>query len=382
MHTPHPEAQATAPVRFDLLHTASTTQARRGRLHTPHRTIETPVFMPVGTLGSIKALDARDVRDLGAQIMLANAYHLLLRPGTDLLAKMGGLHRFMGHDAAILTDSGGFQVFSLAGMRVVNDHGVTFRSHIDGSLIELTPEKLVTTQEQIGPDIAMVLDECAPAQAARNVVEQALHRTTRWAERCLQARQRRDVGWFGIVQGALHEDLRAAHAQTLSQLPFDGFAIGGVSVGEAQADIDRIVRFTAPLLPASRPRYLMGVGTPQDLVRSVAAGVDMFDCVMPSRNARNGQLFTSTGKLVIKNAAWREADEPIDANCHCYTCKTFSRAYLRHLFMARELTYFRLATIHNIAFYLNLMTCMRDDIARDVFEPQRYLERWEKPLAA
>ena len=366
-------------LRFEKLKQSSNTAARRGRVQTAHGPVETPVFMPVGTLGAIKSLDGRDVQALGARIMLSNAYHLMLRPGSDLVARMGGLHEFMNYDGAILTDSGGFQVFSLAGMRKVTDNGVKFRSHIDGALIDLTPEKLVQTQEELGPDIAMVLDECPPAKATRPVVQAALRRTTAWAQRCLAARTRDDVNWFGIVQGALFEDMREAHAAELAQLPFAGFAIGGVSVGEDTADIDRIVKFTAPKLPADKPRYLMGVGTPQDLVRGVASGVDMFDCVMPSRNARNGQLFISTGRLNIKHAAWRESREPLDPACGCYTCKNYTRAYLRHLFVAKELTYHRLATWHNIAFYLNLMAEIRADLERDAFDPESYLSRWETP---
>ena len=267
-------------------------------------------------------------------------------------------------------------------MRKITDDGVAFRSHIDGALINLTPEKLVQTQEELAPDIAMVLDECPPGNAPREVVEAALRRTTRWAERCLAARTRRDVAWFGIVQGALFEDLRARHAEEICAMPFDGFAIGGVSVGEAPADIERIVRTTAPLLPKHQPRYLMGVGTPEDLVRGVAAGVDMFDCVMPSRNARNGSLFTSQGKLSIKNAAWRDSDLPIDPACQCVTCRSYSRAFLRHLFMTRELTYFRLATIHNVAFYLQLMETMRAQLANDTFDPDALLEQMRQPVLA
>ena len=367
--------QDARPLNFTLLNESSTCNGRRGRLHTQHGVVETPVFMPVGTQAAIKSLDARDIDALAAQIMLSNAYHLLLRPGSELVAEMGGLHRFMGYHGAILTDSGGYQVFSLAARRQVTDHGVVFRSHIDGSVVNLTPEKLVHTQEDLAPDIAMVLDECPPAKAPREVVEAAIRRTTAWAERCLAARQKPCVGWFGIVQGALFTDLRAAHAATLSAMPFDGLAIGGVSVGEETAEIKRIVDFTARLLPRHKPRYLMGVGTPEDLVRGVAAGVDMFDCVMPSRNARNGQLFTSTGKLSIKNAAWRRSGLPLDANCSCYTCQNFSRAYLRHLFVAKELTYHRLATIHNIAFYLALMADIRWHLQRDSFVPQSFLER-------
>jgi queuine tRNA-ribosyltransferase len=363
---------AAAPVSFTLLGTHGA--ARRGRLHTLHGDVETPVFMPVGTMAAVKGLDAEDMHGLGAQMMLCNAYHLMLRPGDAQVAARGGLHQFMGYKGAVLTDSGGFQVFSLAKTRRVDDHGVTFRSHIDGAAISLTAERLVQVQEHLRPDVAMVLDECPPAQASRDVVVAAMRRTTAWAKRAIAARTCADVGWFGIVQGALHEDLRAEHAAVISEMPFAGVAIGGVSVGEAPADIDRIVRYTAPLLPVHKPRYLMGVGTPEDLVRGVAAGVDMFDCVMPSRNARNGSLFTATGRLSIKNAHCRDSDAPICAACACPVCKRYSRAYLRHLFVARELTYFRLATIHNLAFYLDLMARMRQAIAAGTFDEAKFLE--------
>ena len=326
------------------------------------------MFMPVGTLGAIKALDAQDVANLGASIMLSNAYHLMLRPGHETVDALGGLHQFMGHKkGAILTDSGGFQAFSLASRVQLSDEGVRFASHLDGASIMLTPERLVTVQEALRPDIAMVLDVCPAAGATREVVLEALRRTTAWAKRCIVARSRDDVAWFGIVQGGLHEDLRLAHAASVGVLPFDGFAIGGVSVGESTGDIDRIVRHVAPHLPMHKPRYLMGVGTPEDLIRGVDAGVDMFDCVMPTRNARNGQLFTSTGKLMIKNAAWRRSDAPIDATCGCHTCGSTSRGYLRHLFVAKELTYYRLASIHNIAYYLRLMQRIRQALEAGTF---------------
>ncbi len=363
------------PIGFELLGTCRRTNARRGRLTTRHGVVETPVFMPVGTLGSVKTLDARDLDALGARITLANAYHLMLRPGDELVAKLGGLHRFGAYAGAILTDSGGYQVYSLASRRELRDDGVSFRSHIDGRLIDLTPERLVAIQENLAPDIAMVLDVCPPAQAPRAEVESAVERTSRWARRCLAARTRDDVAWFGIIQGALFDDLRRQHVDDLAQLPFDGFAVGGVSVGESPEDIDRIVGVTAPLLPVGRPRYLMGVGTPADLVRGVAAGIDMFDCVMPTRNARNGQLFTSAGKITIKNAEHRASERPVDEQCGCYTCRTHTRAYLRHLFVAGEITYHRLATLHNVSFYLGLMHGMREDIAADRFDPQAWLAR-------
>ncbi len=363
------------PLTFDILSRSPDNHARRGRLTTRHGTVQTPVFMPVGTAASVKSLDPRDLRELGAEIILANTYHLMLRPGSEAVANLGGLHRFMAYDGSILTDSGGFQVFSLAGLRKLSDAGVQFRSHVDGALFELTPERAVTIQEDLGSDIAMVLDECPPAQAPRDAVRGAVERSTLWAQRCLEARRRSDVAWFGIVQGALFDDLRKEHAERLSRLPFAGLAIGGVSVGEGPEDIERIVRLTAPLLPDEKPRYLMGVGTPADLVRGVAAGVDMFDCVMPTRNARNGHLFTSLGKLVIKNAAHKESDAPVDPACSCYTCATFSRAYLRHLYVAGEISYHRLATLHNLSFYLGLMRTIRGELERGDFDPARHLAR-------
>lgn len=351
-------------------------EARAGELHTRHGVVQTPVFMPVGTLGAVKGLDVADMASLGAKMMLSNAYHLALRPGAEAVRELGGLHRMMGnYPGAVLTDSGGYQVFSLAKSRKVTEEGVHFRSHIDGAPLFLSPERLCEVQECLGPDVAMVLDECPPGQASREVVQAATDRSTRWAERCLRARSRDDVAWFGIVQGGTHEDLRAAHADTIAAMDPDGVAIGGVSVGESPTDIARVVRYTAPRLPTDKARYLMGVGTPGDLVRGVAAGVDMFDCVMPSRNARNGQLFTRGGKINLKASANRMADEPIDAQCPCPTCRTYSRAFLRHLFAARELTFFRLATLHNLTFYLQLMGEMRAAIVAGTFDEASFLLR-------
>jgi queuine tRNA-ribosyltransferase len=361
------------PLRFELLGRSSRCQARRGRVHLRHGAVETPVFMPVGTQAMVKAIDPRDLGELGARIILSNAYHLMLRPGAKAVAARGGLHRFMSFNGNILTDSGGFQIFSLRDLRKLSDAGVEFRSHLDGSLIALTPESLVEVQEDLGPDIAMVLDECPPAKASREAVVIAVERTTAWAKRAIAARRRPDVAWFGIVQGALFDELRWAHAAQMSELDFHGFAVGGVSVGESPEEITRIVGVTAPLLPEDKPRYLMGVGTPGDLVRGVAAGIDMFDCVLPTRNARNGQLFTSTGRLVIKNAEHRESDEPVDSACGCYTCSTFTRAYLRHLYVAGEVGYHRLATLHNLSFYLALMQKIRAEIESDVFDAERML---------
>ncbi len=364
------------PIQFQLRGKCSSTHARRGRLTTLRGEIDTPVFMPVGTLGLVKSLDPRDVSSLGAKLTLANAFHLMLRPGDAQVAKLGGLHKFSGCEGAILTDSGGFQVFSLADLRKVTEDGVEFRSPINGSLHYLSPERLVEVQENLAPDIAMVLDECPNATVDREYVRRSVDRTTSWAKRALAARSRHDVAWFGIVQGALFEDIRLEHAETISELPFDGVAIGGVSVGEAKEEIDRIVRFTAPHLPVDKPRYLMGVGTPEDLVRGVAAGVDMFDCVMPTRNARNGCLFTRNGKLIIKNSVHKESSLPIDEECECYTCKTVSRAFLHHLFRCKEISYTRLATIHNVWFYTNLMREMREAIVADTFDPNRWLYPW------
>ena len=361
---------------FELLTKDAATRARRGVVKTRSRDIQTPVFMPVGTLGSVKSLDPRDLDDLGAEIVLANAYHLMLRPGDKEVRDYGGLHAMCGYkNQAILTDSGGFQVYSLSKLRKVTDEGVKFRSHIDGSLHELSPERLVELQENLGPDIAMVLDECPPAQSSRDDVVASIRRTTAWAKRALAAKTRDDIAWFGIVQGALFEDLRQEHAQTLRELNFDGYAIGGVSVGEAPPDIAKTVWQTAPFLPEDKPRYLMGVGTPGDLVRGVAAGVDMFDCVMPTRNARNGSLFTWQGKETIKHSANRGSKLPIDESCTCYTCRTMSRGFLRHLFSANEISYTRLATIHNLHFYLELMRKIRSDLEEQRFDPESLLRQ-------
>ncbi len=361
------------PLSFEIYRESSRTKARRGRLRLRHGIVDTPIFMPVGTQAAVKSLDPRDLAEIQARIILSNAYHLMIRPGSKQVAARGGLHRFMRYDGNILTDSGGFQVFSLKELRRLSDDGVEFRSHLDGSLFKMTPESLVEVQEDLGPDIAMMLDECPPAQAPHDEVAIAVERTTRWAKRNVAARRREDMAWFGIVQGGLFEDLRQGHAEAMRELPFDGFAVGGVSVGENTEEITRIVKFTAPLLPRDKPRYLMGVGTPGDLVRGVAAGIDMFDCVMPTRNARNGQLFTSNGRIVIKNAEHRESEQPVDAQCSCYTCRTFSRAYLRHLYTAGEVGYHRLATLHNLSFYLNLMAKIRSELDMDTFDAERML---------
>ena len=353
-------------IDFTLLRTDSDTRARLGRINTPHGDIATPAFAPVGTQATVKALDPRDLHELGADLILANTYHLYLRPGADLVAEMGGLHSFMGWDGPILTDSGGFQVFSLAENRKVSDEGVEFRSHIDGSRHLFTPEMVVETQEQLGADIIMVLDECAePGNRAYN--EQALARTHAWAKRCLRAQKRSDQALFGIVQGGIFPDLRRQSAEFLTGLDFPGYAIGGLSVGETKTDMHAMLDITTPLLPEDKPRYLMGVGAPEDLVEGVARGVDFFDCVLPTRLARNGALFTRSGRINMRNARFARDRAPIEAGCQCYTCRNFSRAYMRHLFKAGELLASRLATIHNVHFLLDLMRDIREAIAGGSF---------------
>ena len=352
-------------VRYELLHVDATTGARRGRLHTPHGTIETPIFMPVGTAGSVKACAPDDLRALEAQIILGNTYHLMLRPGEKLIGELGGLHRFISWERPMLTDSGGFQVYSLSEMRKITEEGATFQSHLDGAKHVLSPERSIEIQETLGADIIMAFDECPPALSERSYLEPSLARTTRWLGRCVSAWSRLRSSLFGIVQGGLFEDLRRRHAEEICASDLPGYALGGYAVGEAPEQMHAGVAFSAPLLPKDKPRYLMGVGTPIDLLTCVGAGIDMFDCVMPTRNARNGFLFTSQGKLVIKHARYAKDPRPIDPACSCYTCRTFSRSYLRHLFNAKELVAMRLNTIHNLHFYLGLMKEARLAIEQD-----------------
>jgi queuine tRNA-ribosyltransferase len=363
-------------MKFELLHTDG--PARLGRVTTAHGTIETPVFMPVGTLASVKSLTSDQLKQLGPEVILNNTYHLMLRPGVDLLEKMGGVHKFQSWDRAILSDSGGFQVFSLAKIRKVREEGVEFRSHIDGSAHFLSPERSIEIQQRMGVDIAMAFDECPPYGWSREQVEQSMDMTHRWARRSLAARTR-DVALFGIVQGGTFHDLRKRSVEEIASLDFDGIAIGGVAVGESKPEMLDTMRFTAPLLPADRPRYLMGVGTPVDLLDGVEAGIDMFDCVMPTRNARNGSLFTSLGKVAIKNAKYADDEAPLDANCSCLTCRTVSRAYLRHLYVNGEIAASVYNTIHNLAFYLDLMRGIRQAIAFNKFGAFRreFLSRLE-----
>jgi queuine tRNA-ribosyltransferase len=375
-----PSAPAPAATPFSFRVTHSDGAARAGVIATAHGEVRTPAFMPVGTQGAVKAMTVRTLEDAGAQIILGNTYHLWLRPGAALVARRGGLHRFTGWARPILTDSGGYQVFSLAARRKVREEGVEFRSHLDGSLHLLTPERAVDIQALLGSDIAMVLDECPPHPAPRETLRASLELTTRWAARCrdrLAAIRDAAPGvptattpgqaQFGIVQGGVHADLRADSAAGLAALGFDGYALGGLSVGEPVDLMYGVVGETTPWLPADRPRYLMGVGTPADLVEAVARGVDLFDCVLPTRNARNGQLFTRLGPLNVKNARFAEDDAPPDAECGCYTCRHFSRAYLRHLFVAGEMTGSVLNTIHNLSFYLDTMRLIRQAIAFGTF---------------
>ena len=345
--------------------TAACHQARRGVLETPHGPVQTPVFMPVGSSGSVKAVDPEDLAGLGCRLILGNTYHLLLRPGHETIRRLGGLHSFMAWPGAILTDSGGFQVFSLAGLRRIDDDGVSFRSHINGDLWRLTPERAVEIQEALGADVIMCLDECPPASASRQEVAAAVERTARWAERCQRAQQGQAQALFGIVQGGIFADLRSESVRAITALDFAGYAIGGLSVGEEKQLTHRVMAETLPLLPADKPRYLMGIGSPEDLVEAVFLGADMFDCVMPTRNARNGQIFTSLGNLNLRNSRYAEDARPLDPECDCYTCTRFSRAYLRHLLLARELLVYRLITIHNLSFYQRLMTDLGQAISSD-----------------
>ena len=358
---------------FELL--ARDGRARRGRLTTPHGAVETPAFMPVGTVGAVKSLTPDDLQAVGAQMVLANTYHLFLRPGHRLVAELGGLHRLMAWPGPILTDSGGYQVWSLAKLRQIGEEGVWFRSHLDGGQSHLlTPELAVEIQHALGADILHPLDECLPYPATRAEAEASLGRTVRWAGRTRVAHQagaRPGQACFGIVQGGMHDDLRRQAVEETVSLGFDGYALGGFAVGEPHGLMVDLVGLTAEALPADRPRYLMGVGRPVDMVEAVAAGVDLFDCVLPTRHARTGQAFTSQGVVVIRHAAHTRDPGPLDPACPCYTCRTFSKAYLRHLFQAQELAVYRLLTLHNLTFYLGLLAQMRLAIAERRFEALR-----------
>jgi queuine tRNA-ribosyltransferase len=345
-------------------------RARAGALQTAHGVVETPVFMPVGTQGTVKALSSDDLRRLGPRIILGNTYHLALRPGAERVAALGGLHKFMGWGGAILTDSGGYQVFSLRDRCKIDEDGVTFRSHIDGSEQRLTPERAMRIQELLGSDIAMAFDHCPPSDAPRAEIEKAMARTTAWARRSVDAPAAPGQLRFGIVQGGTHVDLRRRHLAEIAALPFEGLALGGLSVGEAPEVMYQVIDAVASEMPEDRPRYLMGVGTPKDIWTAIGAGVDMFDCVMPTRNARNGQLFVRAGKLNISNAQFREDPRPVEEGCPCECCSQYSRAYLSHLFHAEELLFHRLATAHNLQHYLDLARRARECIRAGAFPAQ------------
>jgi queuine tRNA-ribosyltransferase len=353
---------------FKIIAECKTTRARAGILQTVHGDVETPIFMPVGTLGTVKSLSPEELIACGVQIILGNTYHLYLRPGFDVIQRFNGLHAFMNWDGPILTDSGGFQVFSLAKLREVTSEGALFQSHIDGSQHLLTPEKSVEIQQYLGSDIVMCLDECIKYPAERNDAQKALELTTKWAKRSKDAFKNEKNALFGIVQGGMFKDLREMSAHDLLKIDFHGYAIGGLSVGEPKDIMIEMADFTLPMLPDAKPKYVMGVGTPGDIVSLVSFGADMFDCVLPTRNARNGQMFTSTGTINISNARFKNDVDPIESECTCYTCRNYSRAYLRHLYLSKELLAYRLNTIHNVHFYMNLVQKLRSAICQGRFE--------------
>jgi queuine tRNA-ribosyltransferase len=354
-------------MNFTLIKTDTKTAARLGKLVTPHGTIKTPVFMPVGTHAAMKAMTPLQVTECGTQILLSNTYHLHLRPGEALVEKAGGLHKFMAWDGPILTDSGGFQVFSLPNKRIT-DKGAFFRHEITGEEVFLDPAKAIAIQEALGADIIMNFDECIPYPCEKGYAEQSTRKTLRWAEECKKAHTRKDQALFAIVQGSIYPDLRAICAEQLVKMDFPGYAIGGVSVGEGLELLKKVVDFTVPHLPSNKPRYLMGVGLPEDILESVERGIDMFDCVIPTRFARSATLFTNRGRIRLTNRKYRRDFYPVEPNCSCYTCKNFTRAYLHHLFVSNEVLSAILASIHNVHFYLNMMTEIRTAIAEDRFQ--------------
>jgi queuine tRNA-ribosyltransferase len=359
------------PFRFTIQARDATSAARTGIFVTPHGAIHTPIFMPVGTQASVKALAPDDLVALGAEIILSNTYHLLLRPGPEVIASFGGLHRFMGWSGPMLTDSGGFQVFSLGHLRTVTDEQVTFRSHLDGSSITLTPERVIAIEEQLGADVILPLDECPPYPANDDAVRRATERTHRWAARAVAARTRADQALFGIPQGGMSAEMRAWSASVIASLPFEGFSIGGLSVGEPKDLMWQMVEATVPALDPARPRHLLGVGSPEDLVEGVARGIDLFDCVLPTRVARNGGMYTPEGRTSIRTARWRMVQDPVQPGCDCWTCARFSAGYLHHLARAEELLFYRLATIHNLRFLLRMMGEIRDAITMGTFAAWR-----------
>ena len=355
------------PIRYELIKKDAKTGARRGRIHTPHGIIETPVFMPVGTCGTVKAMTPEELRDeVKAKIILSNTYHLFLRPGAELVAEAGGLHKFMNWDGAILTDSGGFQVFSLSDLRNISEEGVAFKSHLDGSKLFISPEKSISIQNNLGSDIMMAFDECVPYPADYEYTRKSMERTTRWAKRCKEANKNPErQGLFGIVQGGMYKDLREISAKQLVELDFPGYAVGGLSVGEPADLMYDILGSTTPFLPENKPRYLMGVGTPDYLIEAVVRGIDMCDCVLPTRIARNGTALTSYGKLVVRNATYERDFTPLDPECDCYTCRNYTRAYIRHLIKCGEILGARLLSIHNLRFLVRLMENVRTAIEED-----------------
>ncbi len=353
-------------IRYEHIKTCKQTGARLGIVHTPHGSFETPTFMPVGTQATVKTMAPEELKTMEAGIILSNTYHLWLRPGNDIIKEAGGLHKFMNWDRAILTDSGGFQVFSLSEFRKIEEEGVHFRNHMNGDKLFLSPEKAMHIQNDLGSDIMMAFDECPPFPATREYMKASVERTSRWAERCLTAHARpQDQGLFGIVQGGEFEDLRRQSAADLVSMDFPGYAIGGLSVGEPKDIMNRVLEFTTPFLPSDKPRYLMGVGSPDSLIDGAIRGVDMFDCVLPTRIARNGTLMTSNGRLVVKGAKYARDFGPIDENCDCYVCKNYSRAYIRHLIKAEETFGIRLTSYHNLHFLMNLMKQVRQAIRED-----------------
>lgn len=365
-------------MNFSLLHIDGT--ARAGVVQTDHGAIETPIFMPVGTQGTVKAIEQRELEELGAQVILGNTYHLYLRPGCDVLRTMGGLHTFMHWDKPILTDSGGYQVFSLSALRKISRDGVTFKSHLDGSSHFFSPERVIEIERTIGSDIMMVLDECAPYPCDYSYAKKSNEMTVRWAGECLAYTRKvppfygHSQALFAIVQGSVFPEIRAESADALTALEFDGYAIGGLAVGEPAAVMYDMTELTTARLPQDKPRYLMGVGTPENILESIDRGIDMFDCVMPTRNARNAMLFTSRGRMNMKNARWKKDSLPPDEACSCYTCTTYSRAYLRHLFQVKEILALQLATIHNLTFYLWLVRTARANILANTYAP------WKKDI--
>ncbi|MBN2144151.1 MAG: tRNA guanosine(34) transglycosylase Tgt [Candidatus Aureabacteria bacterium] len=370
----------TIQMKFKVLNQSSRSKARTGELTLPHGKVKTPVFMPVGTRGTVKALSSEDLERIGCEIILANTYHLMLRPGADVLKETGGLHHFMNWSRCILTDSGGFQIFSLESLRKIGDEGVWFQSHIDGSRIFMGPRQCMEIQSAIGSDIKMVLDVCPPYPCEEKVLHQAIRRSTLWALECKKNKPDDGSLLFAIVQGGISRELRQQHFEQLRSGDFDAYAVGGLSVGEPKKEMLSVGEWMGQILPEEKPRYLMGVGTPEDLLRQISFGMDMFDCVMPTRNGRNGTAFTSKGKINIRNARYMKDISPLDEDCNCVACRNYSRAYLRHLFSVKEILGVHLLSFHNIYFYVNLMSQIRSSIAGDTFEEfmNSRLKLWKK----